>query len=69
MIISDLEHLDMATDVKQVEGGIAQLQFDFKSLVFGSTVAVSNASFDSILISTPDYNVAGIKFSFAALAI
>ena len=69
MIISDLEHLEMATDVKQVEGGIAQLQFDFNSLVLGSTAAVSYPRVDIVLINTPAYNIAGIKFSFVAQAI
>ena len=68
MIISDLEHLEMATEVKQVEGGIAELLFNFDSLVLGQNTSISIADADVLLTSSPGHNVAGISFSFMAHA-
>lgn len=68
MIIPDLEHLEIATEVKQVEGGIAQLQFTFDSLVLGANNSIAVADVDFLLTSEPSANIAGITFSFAAQA-
>ncbi|AFY77393.1 MAG: hypothetical protein IGR93_05730 [Hydrococcus sp. C42_A2020_068] len=70
MIISDLEHLEVVAETKEVEGGAAIVGIgSFTGLALGfKNAAIVFPVFEPLAVSSPGSNIAGLKFSFLAQA-
>lgn len=68
MIITDLDHLECATNNNQVKGGLADAQIEFEALALGTVVSQTTGKVETLATSSPGQNISGLQGGFSATA-